>query len=226
MPQKAGAQNAVDPHKAGMADTPSFPELMLIATNKAAPRIVEADYRSAAQKLGVEVPIMRAIHKVEAPRGAFDAQGRISILYERHVFARNTVPKGRYNAAHPDVSGPPYGPGGYGRFDSQYGRFAKAYALDANAAIEACSWGAFQVLGENWHALGYQSPVAMVRALAVSEAAHLDSFVRFVTANHLVDELRQCRPGDASSWIPFVAAYNGPGFRQFNYHVKAAAAAQ
>lgn len=201
------------------------PDLIRMLTNKAAPKIGDADYRRAAQALGVDVKIVHAIHKIEAPRGAFDAQGRVAILYERHVFARNTVPKGRFTASHPDLSGPGYGPGGYGSFSGQYARLAAAAALDLNAAIEACSWGAFQVLGENWNDLDYDSPVAMVKALATGEAAHLDSFVRFVRANHLIDELQRCRPGDPASWIPFVAIYNGPKFRQFNYHVKAAEAA-
>lgn len=205
---------------------PTFGEFIAKITNKNAPALTDADFQTAALALGVDVKIVRAVRKVEAPRGPFDDEGRPSILYERHAFARNTTPKGAFNASHPDISGPGYGPGGYGSFAQQYARLGAAYALDPMAAIEACSWGAFQVLGENWQALGYASPLDMAMRLAESEAAHLDSFVRFVTANHLIDELQHCKPGDPESWVPFVAIYNGPGFRRFNYHLKASEAAR
>jgi len=123
------------------------------------------------------------------------------------------------------LCGPPYGPGGYGKFSAQYGKLAQAAALDPEAAFRACSWGAFQVLGENAVALGYPSAFAMALSLTESEAAHLDSFVRFVRANKIVDALRGCRPGDPASCIPFVKVYNGAGFRAFSYHEKLANAA-
>jgi hypothetical protein len=179
-----------------------------------------------AADLGAPVKLIKAVRKVEAPRGAFDDEGRPSILYERHVANRNTVPPGAYAARAPELFGPPYGRGGYGPFSAQYGRLAAACAIDPEAAFRACSWGAFQVLGENAVALGYASAFDMALALTVSEAAHLDCFARFVKANGLVDELRACRAGDPESCIPFVQRYNGRGFRQFSYHVKLAEAAR
>jgi hypothetical protein len=168
---------------------------------------------------------MKASKRVEAPRGAFDDKGRPSILFERHVFSRNTTPKGRFNASHPTLSAVRgYGRGGYGAFSAQYGKLQKAYALDPEAAFEACSWGAFQVLGENAVTLGYESARAMAVALAQSEAAHLDSYVRFIQVNGLADELGRCRAGDPDSCVPFVEAYNGTGFRNFSYHIKFAEA--
>jgi hypothetical protein len=193
--------------------------------NPRAPALTDADFDRVAADLDVSPRIIRAVRKVEAPRGPFDDDGRPSILFERHVFARNTQPKGRFNASHPLLCGPPYGPGGYGKFSSQYAKLAQAAALDPEAAFRACSWGAFQVLGENATALGYPSAFAMALSLTESEAAHLESFVRFVRANKIVDALRACRPGDPASCIPFVKVYNGAGFRQFSYHEKLAQAA-
>lgn len=196
-------------------------------TNTDAPALTPSDYERAAAELGngVTPKHMRASKAVEAPRGAFDDAGRPSILYERHVFARNTTPKGRFNASHPDLSAlRGYGPGGYGSFGAQYGKLERAYALDPEAAFEGCSWGAFQVLGENAVALGYASAREMAAELAKSEAAHLDSYVRFLKVNGLVDDLGRCRAGDPDSCIPFVSAYNGEGFRRFSYHTKFAEA--
>lgn len=195
-------------------------------SNRKAPALTDADFAKAASDLGVSEKMIRAVRKVEAPRGPFDDHGRPSILYERHVFARNTVPAGKFNANYPSLSAAKgYGPGGYGAFSAQYDKLGLACALDPNAAFEACSWGAFQVLGENAVALGYQSAFHMAEELTKSEAAHLHSFVRFVKVNKLDDELRACKPGNAESCIPFVRAYNGPGFREFGYHEKLAKAA-
>lgn len=202
-------------------------EMVALLTNTKAPALTDDDYARAAADLGngVTVKHMKASKRVEAPRGAFDDAGRPSILYERHVFSRNTHPKGRFNADHADLSAlKGYGPGGYGSFGAQYGKLERAYALDPEAAFEACSWGAFQVLGENAAALGYESARAMAVELAKSEAAHLDSYVRFIKVNGLADDLGRCRAGDPDSCIPFVEGYNGHGFRQFSYHVKFAEA--
>lgn len=204
-----------------------WPEMLARLTNKDAPALTDADYARAADELGngVTPKHMKASKAVEAPRGAFDDAGRPSILYERHVFARNTSPKGKFNAAHPDLSAVKgYGRGGYGSFSAQYGKLQRAYALDPEAAFEGCSWGAFQVLGENAVALGYGSAREMACELAKSEAAHLDSYVRFIKVNSLADELGRCKKGDPDSCIPFVERYNGDGFRAFGYHVKFAEA--
>jgi hypothetical protein len=166
--------------------------------------------------------MIKAVRKVEAPRGSFDDEGRPTILYERHVFSRNSGR--RFDASHPILSSRTQG--GYGKFSIQYDKFADACALDPEAAFKACSWGAFQVLGENAVALGYASAYDMVQRLLVSEAAHLDSFIRFVRTNKLVDKLRACRAGDPASCVPFVKAYNGKDFAKNNYHVNLANAAR
>jgi hypothetical protein len=191
-------------------------------SNRQAAPLTEADFAAAAASLGVSPNMIKAVRKVEAPRGSFDDEGRPTILYERHVFSRNSGR--RFDASHPILSSRTQG--GYGRFSIQYDKFADACALDPEAAFKACSWGAFQVLGENAVALGYASAYDMVQRLLVSEAAHLDSFVRFVRTNKLVDKLRACRAGDPASCVPFVKAYNGKDFAKNNYHVNLANAAR
>jgi hypothetical protein len=193
-------------------------------SNKKAPALTNGDFVVAASRLGVPVGYIRGVRKIEAPRGPYDDDGRPSILYERHKFRNNTVPVGRFNASNPTLSGPPYGPGGYGAFSAQYGKLADACALDPEAAFRACSWGAFQVLGENATALGYASAYDMAMTLVEGEGGHLDTFVRYVETNHLVAKFQACRAGDPRSCQPFVAGYNGPGYRDFHYDEKLAAA--
>lgn len=193
-------------------------------SNRNAPAIGPDDFAAAAARLGVPVGHIRGVRKVEAPRGAYDDVGRPSILYERHVFSRNTEPPGRFDKTDPLISGGPYGRGGYGAYSVQYDKLFDACGLDPEAAFRACSWGAFQVLGENAVKLGYADAYGMAKTLTTSEAAHLDSFVRYVEAFGLVKAFRACRPGDPASCVPFVSGYNGPGYKQFDYHTKLAAA--
>lgn len=189
--------------------------------------LTPADFTAAAARLGVGVNIIRAVRAVEAPRGAFDVTGQPTKLYERHVANRNTVPVGRFAASHPELfAAKGYGAGGYGAYSAQFERLADACFLDPEAAFRACSWGAFQVLGENAVSLGYPSAFDFALSLVTGEPAHLESFVRFVEKNGLVDELQQVKPGVPDSAVPFVSKYNGPGFREFNYHVKLTDAAK
>jgi hypothetical protein len=207
----------------GGFDSAARTALFARLSNKAAPRLERADFERAAADLGVSPKLIMAVREVEAPRGAFDPQGRPSILYERHVFSRAS--RRRFDAAHPRLSAPTWKPGTYGPASAQYNKLADACALDPDAAFKACSWGAFQILGENAAALGYASAFDMALALTRSEAAHLDCFIRFVRAKNLVDALRAARPGDPESCIPFVRAYNGPGYAANAYHLKLARAA-
>jgi len=192
-------------------------------SNRRAPALVEADFARVAAMLGVNPAMIKAVRAVEAPRAPFDELGRPSILYERHIFGRET--RGRFNRSHPRLSSSQWAPGTYGPFSAQYGKLAAAVQLHPEAAFKACSWGAFQVLGRNAVPIGYPSAFGMAVMLTESEAAHLDSFARYVIANRLVDELRACRPGDAVSCVPFARGYNGAGYARNSYHVRLAQAA-
>lgn len=206
----------------GRAFGPRSRELLTAKlTNRRAPGLTEDDFKRCAEALGVPVGHIKGSRKVEAPRGPYDDQGMPTILYERHVFARNCDPVGEFNRSDPDLSASKgYGPGGYGKFTAQYPKLFRAIALDPHAAFAACSWGAFQVLGENAIDLGYENPYEMAKTLVVNESAHLETYRRFLIHKGLVDKLRACKPNDPGSCIPFVQGYNGEGFRQFNYHVQ------
>lgn len=194
-------------------------------TNLKAPALTEQDFTVFASRLNVPVSYIKGVRKVEAPRGAFTEDGRPTDLYERHVAYRNALARTTLAKQRPDLFNPKgYGPGGYGPYSAQFDKMADACAYDPEAALCGVSWGAFQVLGENWRGLGYSGVWDMVSSLTESEAAHLDCFVRFLAMKSIEDEFRACRPGDPDSCIPFVSKYNGSGFRKFGYHIKLAQA--
>jgi hypothetical protein len=166
------------------------------------------DYASAATILGCEVRVIKAVTKIEAPRGAYDELGRPSILFERHLFHRFTG--GRHDRTAPDISNA--NRGGYGRYAAQHDRLQRAYALDASAALRATSWGAFQILGDNYAQAGFGTVDLFVTAMCQSIQQQLAAFVAFINFS---PSLR--RALDQRHWADFARHYNGPAYRANHY---------
>ncbi len=171
----------------------------------------DADIEAAAKKLGCQVATVRAVIDVES-RGGFLLDTRPKILFERHYFSRLT--KGKYDAKHPDISNPAWG--GYSGGAAEYVRLEKAIGLDRDAALRSASWGAFQIMGDNFKICGFSSVVDFVKAMVSGSAAQLDAFVAFVRKSGLDDELRRL------DWAGFARGYNGPAYKANRYDEKLA----
>lgn len=147
----------------------------------------------------------------------FRLDRRPQILFERHIFRKNT--QGRFDAQAPDVSGPA---GGYGFLSEQYTKLEKALALCAKAklgaepALQSASWGMGQVMGFNCGVGGYKSCTSMVRAMVRSEDNQLACMAGFLKANGLAEKLVK------RQWADFARMYNGPSYWQNHYDVKLA----
>ena len=173
--------------------------------------LADADFERAAKAIGCTVAAVRAVNQVES-RGGFFADGRPKILYERHIFHRLTA--GKFSAAHPDISNK--APRGYIGGPAEYGRLARAIALDRKAALQSASWGAFQIMGFNFKLAGFANVEDFVKAMVSGQGAQLDAFVAFVRKNNLDDELVRL------DWAGFARGYNGQGFRENKYDEKLA----
>jgi len=179
------------------------------------PRLSEADFARAALQLGVDVAAVKAVTEVEAPGGGFLADGRPTILFERHIFDRETG--GRYRSHVPDLSHPT--PGGYGRVSEQHDRLARAAALDRTAALRSCSWGRFQIMGFNHALAGHPTLQGFVNAMYRSEGAQLDAFVALLKNQPAIAKALRAR-----DWAGFARLYNGPAYAKNKYDTKLAAA--
>lgn len=195
--------------------------------------LAEADYTAAAQAFGCEVEVIKAIEMVESGGSGFDKHNRPFILYERHVFSRNTNPKHKYDEDYPGLSAKaPYTYGKLTKIKSvdelsahqypnaggkelnnefSYQRLMRAYKLDKDAALKACSWGKFQVLGENYSG-GFVSVQDMVKAVSKNEAGQFQTFLSFIKMNRLEAALQ------SKDWLHIARTYNGK--RQNGYDLK------
>ncbi len=167
----------------------------------------DTDYEAAAARLGVPVAAIKAVAEVEAGGAThWNIAGalRPPVRLEAHWFGKLTGYQ--FNASHPEISCTRWTPGLAARtWAGAWAQVEAACALDENAARQATSWGAFQIMGFHWKALGYASVQEMVAAMDTT-GGQLDAFVRFVEADPvLLDALRR------QDWHAFAGRYNGPG---------------
>jgi peptidoglycan hydrolase-like protein with peptidoglycan-binding domain len=212
----AAFQRAVGLVVDGIAGPKTFAALL----GKRGPRHLGfADLERAAKTLGVPVAAVQAVNEVESRGEGFLDNGKVVILFERHVFyqrlvkARGQAEADRLAAIHPNLINPK--PGGYAGGAAEWQRLTSARQIDEACALESCSWGLFQVMGYHWQTLGYASVQDFVACMQTSEAEQLDAFVRFIKADAaLLKALK------ASKWADFARGYNGPAYARNLYDVK------
>ena len=183
--------------------------------------LTDEDFARAAKELNVEEAAIRAVVEVETGGASgFLPDGRPAILYEAHVFHKETG--GKHSNARDRrgvaLSSAKWNRSLYGGTGvNQHNRYEDARKLDPDAANKACSWGTFQILGLNHKACGFDTSQAFVDAMWTGgAAAHLDAFVAFIKASKLDTALRN------KQWATFARGYNGPAYAENAYDQKMA----
>jgi len=175
-------------------------------------RLDAADIKDAAERLGVDAAAILAVRDVEASASPF-IDGKPTILFEPHRFSRATGHQ--YDADHPQLSSRTWNRTLYPK--TQAGRWTQlldACALDPDAAFASASYGAFQILGENFAVCGARDPFAFAWQESQTEADQLQHFCRFVEGNHLVPFLQ------VKDWAGFARRYNGSAYKQNPYDTR------
>lgn len=100
-----------------------------------------------------------------------------------------------------------YGPSGI----AQYKRLSKAYQLDQEAALYACSWGKFQIMGFNYSASGYKTISDFVKGMSSGDPAHIKAFLKFAKSNkNLLKGLQE------KNFELIAKGHNGDNWKQIN----------
>lgn len=183
----------------------------------------QADIQAAAEQLGVEAAAVHAVHRVESRGRGFLPDGRVLILFERHIFYRELAKKHGRAAAERWAREAPHicskTPGGYRGGVAEYPRFSRAFGIDAEAAMKSCSWGMYQIMGFNHKSCGFATVDELVDAMKSGEAAQLAAFARFIAADKGLHTALKNK-----DWPDFARRYNGPAYQKNDYDSKLAAA--
>lgn len=182
--------------------------------------VKDAVFEKCAKEIGCEVACLRAVTEVECGgRGCFFAEGKPAILFEGHVFWRNLIDPEKYVVGNEDILYPTwtkdYYKGGLGEYD----RLERAKKIDETAALKSASWGAMQVLGENYKACGCSTVQEFVEKMSESGESQLELATKFIL--HHPKMAQALRDKD---WETFARLYNGKGYKKNHYDEKLAAA--
>ncbi|HEX5484447.1 MAG TPA: N-acetylmuramidase family protein [Limnobacter sp.] len=175
-------------------------------------RLTQLDFEHAAKRLDCELATIKAMAKVESLGSGFLPDGRPKILFEAHLFARATHQ--RFNVDFPDISSKYWNRTLYTGGSGEYERLLKAMALDRKAALESTSWGAFQILGENYALCNFRNVEQMIAAMFLDEVHQLNAFVWFVTNRHIKTHLQK------KDWARVAQLYNGKSYAENGYDLK------
>ena len=181
----------------------------------------EQDFKNQGSRYNVEPAALHAFSDIESEGNGYTEDGRLKILYEPHVVSRNTFhlydfmepqPVCGVVVSYPNWCKPGKLPPKCTKHpynlsqEERWGLLAFAAELDFEGALKGCSWGTFQILGENWKALGYASVWHMVVSFyEEGEVAQLNSAIRFLDYKDVLDDMRR------GEWDNVIAAWNGTG---------------
>jgi hypothetical protein len=177
--------------------------------------INDADFDEAAKKLGIDAELMKAIGEKESRGLGFRRVGHATILFERYKMRKHLIAAKAYSPAqieeltrkYPNIINEESG--GYN--ESSYDKLKLAKTINVDCAIKSCSWGRFQVMGENVGWSAYSSAVELEAAMNVCDLQQFKYFVAFLNKKPGMLKALQ-----AKNWEKIADYYNGTGWRTEN----------
>lgn len=158
--------------------------------------------QALAAERGIPEAVALAIFTVESGGKGFGSDGRMVIRFEPHIFRKYSGGK--------DVAVLRAGQ------KAEWDNYARAAALDPEAAMKSISMGSAQIMGFNHKLVGFPTVQAMFDAYSTSEPAQIRGFFDFVKNTGLEEAARK---GD---WTTFARGYNGKGQRGYDDKMQAA----
>ena len=119
-----------------------------------------------AESIGVEPAQLLAVAEVESG-GTVSWNTKFGVKppvrFEGHYFHKRLKGAKLRQAISAGLASPRAGAvANRSSYDARYELVYAAMKIDANAAMESCSWGLGQVMGAHWKKLGYSSVKALV----------------------------------------------------------------
>ncbi|MBS9778430.1 MAG: N-acetylmuramidase family protein [Gammaproteobacteria bacterium] len=195
---------------------------------KISKKLTDEQLVKLANKHNINSNALRSVIKVECKGSGFDKNGKVKILFERHIFYKLLgkmkwwKKRKEFSRIYPSLCNKSWG--GYNSHNSdQHLRLEIASNLvDSEqlkeVALMSCSWGLGQIMGYHYEKLGYESIQQFVDCMNESEEQQLEAMIRFLEVNNLVDKLNN------QDWASFALAYNGKAYKKNRYDEKLAKA--
>ena len=192
-------------------------EMMAKSGSLAGSDISEGIFERCAAEIGCEVEALKAVVMVESGgRKSFIAPGKPPILFEGHVFWRNlSNPKSVSNDSNKDILYEKWTKKFYEGGLKEYDRLERAKKIDETAALKAASWGALQILGENYKACGCSSVQEFVEKMCSSADEQMILGTKFINSDS-----RRKNALIKKDWATFALYYNGKGYAENQYDKK------
>ncbi len=172
-------------------------------------RLTDEDYAIVANKLGIEVAVIKAVSAIEAGpnHSGFIEPNKPTLYFSVNMFRQN-LRKRNINVSNETKTTSPaflalnkkkYGSAG----KAHHARLESALEIDSVSAILSCYWGMFQIAGFNWKQCGCKSPQEFADKMCESEFAQLQLFANFISNSSMLKHLK------AKNWYGFARIYNG-----------------
>ena len=174
-----------------------------------------------AKDYNIEVALILAIKSVESRGSGYLPDGRPKILFEGHIFWGELKKAGINPESHvrgnEDILFPKWDKTKYKGNAAEYPRLERAMKIHRTAALKSASWGEFQIMGFNHKTAGYPDVESFVEAMKVPAGTNnLNALLGFLKGNNLLRHVQ----GNSKDWDAFARGYNGPGYKENNYHNK------
>ena len=171
------------------------------------------DYiRKLAKERNIPEAVALAIFKIESGGKGFAKDGKMMIRFEPHIFKYHTDPRPVKQRTKP-YQGKEVAAVHAGQ-KSEWDNFARASAIDPQAAMMSISMGGAQIMGFNHKLVGFPTVEAMFNAYSTSEEAQIRGFFDFVKNTGLE---KAAKSGD---FLTFARGYNGKGQKGYDVKMK------
>lgn len=155
--------------------------------------------------LGVSPCFIWAVASNESGVKGFDGSGRVLVRFEKHVFKRELRKRGMAQATGVEVE----------KLEGvRWETLNAAMNIHEEAALQATSFGMFQIMGFNHKAAGFDSVADFVAAQKKGGHCQLESFCAFIRHEGLVPLMQK------NDFAGFARRYNGPMYMNNRYDSK------
>jgi hypothetical protein len=168
-----------------------------------------------ANDLTVDPNIVNAVYLTESSGDGYLKSGRPKILVEGHVIwkylVKNKIDPNKYLPKYNDVVYKKWTKAFYKGGEKEYTRLYKAMEIHEDSALCGTSFGAFQVLGENYIDLGYPDVKTFVLKMCQGYHEQLEILGQYLKFKKLIIPMKE------RNWTKIASVYNGPGYKANRY---------